>query len=340
MTEALDATTNIRQSTQEISRYSHTTQLDWILPIIINVMLIFVTFWLLISLIHYGVKTKKWRHAQGHADVLSSGLVYSSMIACAVSCMLRYLVSLAFINVKFIAMKDELCEALIDAMSVTYAFVLSFVGLFMWSRQRAFFANRVLNVNYHKIIKFFSVISIACIFGYALFAVILHALQSHHIATTQGCKRQTERSRVYWIVITVGLVFFTFSLLALLLYALTHSGLPTRSAKSSINSVTQNSRYSICSQLPIQIKQLKLQAKSSSTYKIKLILKRTITLAVIIILVDTATQIFSSYIKNTEVNQRVGAVVFDASAFLNLVLIILSFVTYKDMMTSPCRKHH
>ena len=347
MTKALDATTNIRQSTQETSHYARTTQLDWILPIIFNVMLIFVTFWLLISLIHYGVKTKKWRHTHGNPDELSSGLVYSSVIACAVSCMFRYLVSLAFINAGFNEDEKELCEALVNASSAAYAFVLTFVGLFMWLRQRAFYSNRVLNVNYNKVIKFFSVICIACIFGYVLFAVFLHAFLNYHIATTQGCKRQTDNDLVaHWVAASVGVIFFTLSLLALLSYALTHTGLPTRSTKSSTYSISKKSvflykkqRFSNNGKKVRRCECLKSKPKSfCATKTIKLILRRTIAVAIVLIASNVAVQIFSRYIENTEGNRRFASVIFDASAFLNLLFLIFSFASYKEMFTSPCIK--
>ena len=48
---------------------------------------------IIISLIHFGIKTKKWRHLQhGNPDLLSSGWIYLLIIFCSVLAFVYHLV--------------------------------------------------------------------------------------------------------------------------------------------------------------------------------------------------------------------------------------------------------
>ena len=58
-------------------------------------VLMTVDIWIIISLIHFGIKTKKWRHLQrGNPDLLSSGWIYAylSIIFCSVLAFVYHLV--------------------------------------------------------------------------------------------------------------------------------------------------------------------------------------------------------------------------------------------------------
>ena len=62
-----------------------------------------------------------------------------------------------------------------------------FVALFLWSRQQAFFANRLLNFNYNKLIKCFSFVIIAVIVAYGIFVVALNSAPKFYTSSSMGC---------------------------------------------------------------------------------------------------------------------------------------------------------
>ena len=352
------------RTTQETTNYDRTDKIDWLVPIAITVALYAVTLWLLISLIHYGVKTKKWKKSanNNNARVLNSGSVYSSMIGCAVLCLSRYSVSFAHFSFGFDEGENELCDSLADALYGTYAFTLCFAATFLWARQRAFYANRLLNVNYNKKIKFFSFTSIAFVVGYGVSVTILNTFPNNYAASPQGCVRQFETTQTTnWIPAIVGVAFYNLVMLGLLIYALTHvqtfekaqaAAMRQQQTTNCHGTKKLNKNSNISSKSCANDKQISKNCDSSksttsarsfgkecsSATRIKLILQKTLIFAVISILVDLFLQIFSNYIVNPDGHRRATNLLFDISAFLNLLFVILSFAKYKKMIMSPFQK--
>ena len=100
-------------------------------------------------------KQKKWSktHASNE-EKLSAGLVYTSIVICAVACLLRCIATLFYFNIGYSYNEDRLCDILSDFTSTLYTFVLFSSVLFSYSRQRLFYSNRMLNVNHSKAVRF------------------------------------------------------------------------------------------------------------------------------------------------------------------------------------------
>ena len=356
MEEALISTFSSEFSTtfETNGYYDRAMQIDWILPVTFNILLMVATFWLLVSLIYYGIKTKKWNRKRSRMDTLNSGLVYSSVVACAFTCMLRFLISLASMNVGFSAAGDELCDALADAAFCSYAFVLCCVALFLWCRQRSFYANRLLNVNYNNVIKFFSFSSIAFIIGYGIFVIVLNTSPNRYLSSLRGCvldPNNKDFGKYYWIAVVVGIAFYNVVLLGLLCYALTHvqsyqsKQRLKRSPSTQISTIHSNAeQMSVANQsfynFDGKIASLRFQFRPNyfSANKIKFILQKTLTFAIISIICDVFLQIFASYITKSRDHRRVSNILFDFNSFFNLLFLIFSFASYKSIIMSPLSK--
>ena len=368
MISKYNSTKHFEQTTQTNGTpYDRTIEPDWIIPIAINIILMVLTFWLLISLVHYGIKTKKWshhHHSNVNSDVLNSGLVYGSVVLCGIMCMVRYIISQILMNIGYSENENELCEALADAAYACYAFVLCFVALFLWFRQRAFYAHRLLNVNYSKVIKLMSFVVIVFIVGYGVFVIILNTVPNNYSSSRKGCIRRREGSPMEnWVAAAVGIAFYNLVLLGLLSYALTHiktfqraeskRNLEQSKARFKHNFLPQENKYknnnndtknmTISEQTSTNNECKKSPAmgiqhrERSSSHIIKLILQKTLLFATISILVDIFLQVFANYIVNPDGHRRITNMFFDVSAFLNLLFVIFSFAAYKKMLMSPCR---
>ena len=336
--------------------FDRTTEIDWILPILFNILLILATLWLLISLVHYGIKTKQWSNNARSTDILSSGVIYSCVVACAVMCMFRYIASLVYMNVGFEKDRDEVCESAADAGFCAYAFVLLFVALFLWFRQRAFYAHKLLKVNYNKLIRCLSYISIIVIIVYGVFVIALNTPPNRYLSNGKGCilKQDSSLSFGYWVAAVVGILFYNITLLGLLYYALTKVNsyqravtLKLKEEKSDSSSQETSSKDNGYQQRiknqphqkPAASKQdgdNSIRRSHSSSQKIKVVLQKTLVFATLSILFDIFLQVFAIYIANPQGNRRTSSVLFDANAFLNLMFVILSFTSYRNMITSPC----
>jgi len=353
MEEIFNSTPSL-PSYQTTIYYDRATKLDWILPILFNLLLNISTFWLLLSLIYYGIKTKKWSGKRAKMDALNSGLVYSSVVACAIMCIFRYVVSLVSMTVGFNERDDDLCDAIGDTAFCAYALILCCVALFLWFRQRSFYANRMLNVNYNIVIKIFSYSSIVFVIAYGMFVIILNTLPNGYLSTPRGCvlnSKATLKSH-YWIAIIVGVIFYNVALLGLLCYALTHvqsyqakqklqKSNSTRAAKSTgfIEPLSPVNQSSFDFETNKQSFRGTMRQRKPAATKIKFILQKTIIFASISILCDVFLQVFAIYITKSSSHRRVSNILFDFNSFLNLVFLIFSFASYKRMILVPFRKN-
>ena len=99
----------------------------------VYVVLMTVDVWIIISLIHFGIKTKKWRYLQrGNPDLLSSGWIYLSVIFCSVLAFVYHLVIALYLNREYQGGDDELCDSISDAVILLFGFCALFVCFFLW----------------------------------------------------------------------------------------------------------------------------------------------------------------------------------------------------------------
>ena len=343
--------------TQENGSYNYATELDWIFPVIVNVTLMVFDFWLLISLIHYGITNKKWSKAKKYSsNVLNNGLIYGSVIGCAITCMIHFVTTLLLLNLGYSNFESGICDQLEDAAYSSYALIHFFVALFLWSRQQAFFANRLLNFNYNKLMKYFSFAIIFIIVAYGIVVVALNSAPKFYISTSMGCVLRPgyEVQVATWLTPIIGVAFYNVVLLGLLSYALFYAQ-AFQEKKSTANLQQQELKATSCKIItnPSRDDELastssecgsKLKSKSSphrqnyTSNKIRVILKKTLIFAVLSILVDIILQLTVNLAIDRKSHRRLSNMAFDIASFFNLLLVILSFDKYKEIMKSPCTK--
>ena len=302
-------------TTQAKFNYDRTKQADWIVSVIVDVILISLTFWMLTSLIHYGYKTKKWRKTSSHEHVLNSGLIYICVIACAISCILRYTFSLTLLNIGYETNQSRICIVISHSAFFFHISAYFFVTLFLWLRQRVFFINQLLNIHYNSVIKFFSLACIIIFSSYGFFVIVYTFCVEQLASGIQGCKPTVEHiatvylaSGIAWSVVSQAV------LVGLLVYALTQ-------VKAFQTNMTQKLKIS---------KNVSVTEKRTS--KIQYILQRTVTIAVISIVFNILLQIISFLMLKQYF--RFSVMIYDIVLFLNLLLLIFSFSSYKDIFTS------
>jgi len=362
--EEFISTLTIGNSTQQSIPYDYTTELDWIFPVLVNIILMVVHFWFLISLIHYGIKNKMWRQTRNKSDVLNTRLVYGSVIGCAVACIIRLVITLVRYNIGFSTVENGLCDKFVAAATVSYTIVHLFVVLFLWSRQRSFFANRLLNFNYSRPIKYFSSYVIVFIFALIIFSLVYYNANNSYISSGQGCvlSEEHEVQIAVFLVPILSAMFYNISLLGLLFYALTSAkSFQKREAasrtqwqqqqspnkSSSVYTInTTISSSSKCGSNTFHSENRKTPSTKNSRSRRKTtsnivtaILQRTLIFAVVSILVDVLLQLINTFVLNPINHRRFVNMGIDVATFFNLIFVILSFATGKDMMTSPCKKY-
>ena len=333
--------------------YIYTEQVDWIIPVAINIILTVITIIILISLIHYGIKTKKWQNIlRSDHEKLHAGAIYGSVVLCSVMCVFRYASSMAAMNTGFGVGKDLLCDQIADLAYCAYALVLFCIGSFLWLRQRIFFVNNMLNVIYQVWIKVISFSSFFLLIGSWLFVVIYNIVPLRYKSSKQGCIYQPDDDvkDVFWLIGSAVFVVFQFSLLGLFAYAL----LSVKSNRNNenrcehgqteerwnlIKSVRAVSTTAQQEQNSKNNKKMKVnRTEISNLRKIKTILIRTLVLAILSIFADIFIQVFATYIIDPNGHRRWSHMIFDINTFINLMFLVFSFNAAKQMLTfSWCR---
>ena len=340
----------------------HTQQLDWIIPVAITIASITVGVWFLVSLIHYGIKTGKWhRNHRGSSDKLNAGMVYTSVVVSSALCIFYFVINLIYIVRGFNLDEDAFCEVFGDATSSSYALILLAGQTFLWLRQRTFFTNRMLNVKYSQRVKFVSGISIIIIYASGISVLIFNVYPNDYKASLDGCLYMPNNElRVgYWISIVVVVLCGQATLLGLLVYALTQTRSTQRKSFAGLlkefcfcqqpddSPVSPISNFSLGSKSSFNGKVFfvsypvspTLPVRNSQAAIIRLILRKTLILAILSILTDVFILLFIHYVIDPNSHRRFPVVVGDIGGLFNLFLLIFSFVQFREMLISPCVKH-
>ena len=198
---------------------------DWIFPVSCDLLFLASGIWILTSLVHYGIKNKRWKHpvSRSHCDKLNSGRIYSSVVVCAVLCNFSFAGQLLFNNIGFGPNHDTLCEYVGDINNAIFAQCLFSVQVFLWLRQRAFYTNRMLNVNYSKSVKVISFFSIIVIFIIDVVITVLYTYPNNRKSSLNGCILHSNIPMEYTVTILVGILLGQATFFGLFAYALQQS---------------------------------------------------------------------------------------------------------------------
>ena len=330
-------------------------QLNWIIPTVVSIILMILTLWILLCLIHYGIKTGKWRKRRAsHSDMLNIGLVYTSVLVCAVICLIFFCINLVYLNIGFSTDKhDLLCEIIADSAVACYGLMLFSVAMFLWFRQRVFFRNEMFSMSYTRCVQVLSFSSIFIVFLGALGVLVINILPFNRRSSDNGCLFEAaEDHRVFhWISVVVLVVIGQGMLLGLFAYALIKtkdfdsdsSSDPGRNRlESGLSSASNVPLAGINNSLKSNTAKLQitdLRNENSQSHAVRKILQKTLIFAVLSTLADIFIQVMIHYINRADQHRRYVTTVSNTNAFLNLLFLVLSFVRYKEILMSPCRNY-
>lgn len=345
-------TTNLSNLTVVYSRP------DWYIPVTVTGFLILATFWILFSLIHHGIISNKWkRRSLNNYDKLNARLVYSSVVVCTVLCLIRLIINIIYMNVGFTTetQQNQVCNSLFDAMGIVYGLLIMSTYTFLWLRQRVFYVNRMLNVNYTNTARLFSGISIFVIVFFGVCVLIFSTIPNDHYSTSDGCDYEPNKELLvgYYISIVFVIVFGNTSLFGLFAHGLKKANefsiqLPHLEGRrsfdnietitnKSFDTISKDSRTSGAIVRMVDGKRsIRLVTHSvpiPTNDLVKTVLKKTLFFAVISVVCDIILQVLLFF---TTTHRRLTTLGFNINAFLNVLFIVFSFVQYKKMLFSPC----
>ena len=355
----MDANTNATRLSNQSAFDTLITQPDWIIPFAINLLLMIVTLIVIVSLIHYGVKTGKWRETHsGCVDKLNAGIVYTFLLVCGVFCVFRFIANQIYMNVGFNENENSICEAAADAAFTSYSLMLWSVSMFLWFRQRAFYTNRMLSFESTKIIRIVSFSSNILLNAAGFTYILLFTIPNNYQSSPVGCIFTPDESfrdvyaiyAVLLIIIAHALLFglFIYPLLQMYSQNSAHSYFKKlikskqdvlKANKEPLNSqLTSPNQSSAVPENLSSIKRRTSLAVRKPTKGIKRILQKSLVFAAFSILLDVVIQIISTFANSPSGSRRFNNMLFDITAFVNMLFLIFSFVTFKSMLFSLCLK--
>ena len=339
-------------------------EVTYIVAVSINATLIALSLWILFSLVHFGVKTGQWSGRQKrNADKLNAGWIYTSVIVCAIIAVIRLTTSQITQNVGFGEDQMIVCEKINDALFVEYACVLFFSYVFLWLRQRTFYTNKMFNFGYSKILKVLSGSSIFILFAAGLGVTFVNTIPTNYPSSPIGCRYDSASESLNawsWALCAITLVIGQVLLLVLLVYPLAKNSDDLKAScfcfeKQTDNNLKYTGSVSLStlskseSRADLNDNIQRKSAKSISSPRLKKRTSRTVKKIMIRTVVFGFTAVFTdisliTIVSTSIINQenprlrRVSVTLYDMNVFLNLMLVVMSFMTWKKMLTSPCRK--
>ena len=318
MSDDVTTTTLYDQSNQERTRY---------IVLGFFIVLMIVDLWLIISLIHYGIKTTKWRRLQpGNPNSLSSGRIYLSVIICSITTFFYHLFLAAYQIVGFQENEDSLCKATISMANIAYISCFLAIDLFLWFRQRTLYTAFLPVARFTKPLKLFSYIIIFVSFFVGVVGIVLAILANAVNFISVGCNLQNESSLqpIVFTSIASTLIFCQVSLLLIFIYALL-----------SLHGfdVKKRWKFLFCCKRQSSIN----EPTDRTKIVVNKIIKKATLFAALSLLFDLL--VFCSrflYSRQGSRNEMIP-VLRSLTISINLYFVILSFIAWKDMITSPCK---
>ena len=327
MTSPMTSAIPTESSTPEQSKYIRFVGLD------VYIVLMIVDLWLIISLIHFGIKTRKWRRLQsGNPDLLSSGKIYLSVVFCFVSALVYHIIIAVYRNVGYRQNEDEFCNTMRKISVIMYTMCFFSVDLFLWLRQRMLYTAFLQTVHFSKALKGFSFMIIFIAIVGSVSEVVLSILPNDYIASPIGCiQSRNGSSRVPAVVIFVfTIVFSQVALLAVFIYGLLAS---YRSAG------TPRSRYLFSCQLKSSIEEghVTENPRDRTQEIVQNVIRKTIVFAALSLLSHLLVAFGSLVLIQQGGHRDTFSLLTALSVAMNSSFVIFSFIPWRNMIASPCR---
>lgn len=341
----------------------------WIITITINWILILVSLWFAIALLHYGKRTGKWRlNKTNKLEQLYSGRIYISILLNAFSCLFRLLISQAFFFVGFDQNKPWVCRIEETLSTISYLMVQLSFYFFIWFRQRIFYSHDMLNIGYGNCIKFLSLFSIILILLSASAIAVLPIITKSPNSTQYGClSEQNTFTSVYWTITASAIIVSYVLLFGLLIYPISSKlecteafikfmpckksekrrstsrvAIELQNKNSCLevgkSSLAVTSSFSVDTNIETEeVRKVNRGRRNKKFYShLKQTIKRTLIFTIPPFTIDTLLLpiIFSNSQPST--GHLLSNFVYDLGAFSHLLLMVMSFIHFKEILFSPC----
>ncbi|XP_077973410.1 uncharacterized protein LOC144428279 [Styela clava] len=331
---------------------------------VINGCLMVVTLWILLCLVMYGVRTKKWAKKSKRSD-MNGGMVYIASVIAVTASIPRYIADQIIFSAVYINGALRWCEVLLDIGNVTYFMALYPIYLFLWFRQKALYGHPAMKRLAGKCVTVFGWVTLVVLSLAAIGVVLMSVIPSDYTASPDGCvvnllhsnasysSDAPYRLRYYFLVVL--LIVAQLSLLSLFIYPMIRS-----------NAIQNSRRLSQCSTKPYVIDNQddsdRLPARRISRFRsymstirdasrkistsslgkkpntVQKTIRRSVACALISMVSDVLAMAVVSFVIPQTVPRSLKNTVYDISTLVSVLSILATFSNYRNILTVFCRK--
>jgi len=276
------------------------SQLEWYVAEVINSMAIFIVLWVGISLILFGVRTKKWQN--GQANQLNAGNFYTSAVVAIFSPLLRLAADQAVFNLRSSKYYSALlCEIVSDLTVAGYVISATCTYIFLWFRQHTLYQHPSMQQLRKRWLVNLSRFSFAFIICACVVTGVAFIWPMNYSKSLYGCKMKPRKSLTVWPLYMgngIGMVGQS-----LLMFLFLH---PLRSASTR-----------------------------SIAVRIKAIIKRSSVCAVLTVFSDLISMVSLAFVVPDDATTHVTTTIYEINCLINIFSVLLSFEAWKSIVFTP-----
>ena len=321
-----------KENFQTTERNSHKNN-NWIVPFGLSLysVLISIDIYLIVALINYGIRTGKWfRQTQKqNFEVLNTGSIYTSLVTCVVLALIYHVLVVVYSTIGYNENESMICEVINDVRRGVYILILSGVSMFLWLRQRVFYTTYLPNAMFGKTIKCFSFLIIFLVLTGLIIALTLSHIPRNHTSSPNGCVYVSDGNSfsIGLFIAMASVALSQISLLYLFLNAL---------LKTKRSDLCGNYRgFSFCCE-NIEPENIQKNKKNNKTTEIvQIIIKKTFIFAVLSLICDFVALSLALVLSKENQREDVTTIIGSIDISANVMFLILSFISWKEMITSP-----
>ena len=263
-------------------------------------------------------------------ELLNAGYILMAAVLCAATALLCFISSQFVFNIGFSVTENQ-CKMLFDASAILICVAYFAVFVYLWVRQLVFYTNNLLNIDFSKVLRFFSYLSIILIFLGGLSVMIFSIIPTKYMSTLKGCvliPLDTTSSAISVIMSLLVLLSGQIMLVGLLIYplhkhskqkgCLTLCGLINCPLKTDDQ---QNARQITQNQ--------SIAHRSGTNKKINMVLRRTVCYSIII---PVGTLVIHSATISGRVGTNIYTMLYDVATFANLIFVVSSIAGWKKIV--------
>lgn len=329
-----------------ISHYHEHLDKYWIFCQTVTCVTASVLFWLVVCLICFGKQSGKFRKLNSPSkENYDGGVVYLYGLIAVVSGLFRLASTEAFLFYHLTGGAFA-CNVTLNLNTVTYSLMNIFLYIFLWLRQRSFYAHPRFSAMANNWVNYISIGIMVLVAIAGPLMVIMFVLLRHFDYTDEmGCMVSKLHKRPYEInygVFALHLIGQT-TLLALFTYPLVKSApKPKQHYESEVvddkttsvashRSTHSTKNWRKVSRMSVMRKLIK------SDNVVTQAVRRTTVCTILSLVGELTAMICSIFIKgdNGRANIPISTSIFNLNLVLNGVVVVASFTTWKRILTSP-----